>query len=155
MEIINTDDLNFARKKILEQKKDIGNSDNKIIIIKAKDEEFNRKILEISDVNVLLSPENHQRKDKLKQKDSGLNEYLCKLAKKNNIKIAIDLENLKNADKKQKAILLSRIIQNIKLCKRTKTEIVFFPIKNYNKLDLISFIFTLNGLPRQINFSFQ
>lgn len=115
---IQTSNINEARKQIQKLKKA-----NKQVIVRAQNPEFNRKILENKDVNILLSPELHTRGDKLKQRDSGLNEILCKIAAKNNIKIGINLDSLKGKDKKEKAILLARIIQNIKLCKRVKAEI--------------------------------
>jgi len=87
--MITTNNLNQARKQIQELKKE-----NKPIIVQAQSENFNRKILETKDVNIFLSPELHDRKDKLKQRDSGLNEVLCKLATKNNIQIGIDLKQI-------------------------------------------------------------
>lgn len=140
MTIINTTNLNQTRKQIQELKKQ-----GKEVIVKAQDEEFNRKILENSDVNILLSPETHNRKDYKKQRDSGLNEFLCKLAKKNNIKIGIDIDELKKLDKKSKVKVLSRIIQNIELCKRTKTEIIIFPKGKYPKQDIMAFMLSLKS----------
>ena len=119
MQIINTTNINQARKEIQIFKKD-----KKQVIVQAQDPEFNRKILENKDVDVLFAPESHTRKDYMKQRDSGLNEILCKLAKENNITIAIDLNNLKKQEPKEKAITLARIKQNIDLCKRTKTKII-------------------------------
>lgn len=139
MQIINTPNLNEARKQIQQLKKE-----NKEVIVQAQDDAFNRKILENKDVDILLNPELHDRKDFLKQRDSGLNEFLCKLAKKNNIKIGIDLDTIKKLNKKQKAIILARIIQNIKLCKRTKTPIILFP-KKHKKQDILAFFLTLKS----------
>lgn len=138
--IISTPNLNEARKQIQLAKKN-----NEKIIVKAQDEDFNTKILEIPGVNILLSPEIHNRKDYLKQRDSGLNEHLCKLAKKNNIKIAIDFENLTKLSKKDKGIIISRIIQNISLCKRTKTNIILWPENKYSNLDTQAFFKSLKG----------
>ena len=147
MQIINTTNLNEARKQIQLAKKN-----KQEIVIQAQDDVFNRKILENKEVDILLSPESHDRKDKLKQRDSGLNEIHCKLAKKNNIKIAINLNHLKKQDKKQKSITLSRIIQNIKLCKRTKTQIIFIP--KQSKQDTLSFFTILKGSTQQAKFAF-
>lgn len=144
MQIINTPNLNQARKQIQKLKKQ-----NKEIVIQAQDNKFNRKILENPDTNILLSPEFHDRKDKLKQRDSGLNEILCRLAKKNNIKIGINLNEIQKLPKKQKAIILSRIIQNIKLCKRTKTQIILFPKTKQKKQDVLSFFLTLKSSTQQ------
>ena len=149
MKIINTTSLQQARKQIQQLKKD---NPNQEIIIKAQDDDFNRKILENKEVDILLSPEQHKRKDYMKQRDSGLNEINCKLAKENKIKIAIDLNQLKKQDKKTKAILLSRIKQNIQLCKRTKTQIFFIP--KQSKQDTLSFFTTLKGSTQQAKFAF-
>ena len=142
--IINTKDLNQARKEIQKLKKE-----NKKIIVKAQNDKFNRKILENKDVDVLLSPEINNRKDRMKQRDSGLNEFLCKLARKNNIKIGVDIQKIKKLDKKQKSILLARIIQNIKLCKRTKTPIILYPESKYKKQEVMSFFLALKGSTEQ------
>ncbi len=144
--IINTPNLNEIKSQIQKLKKV---NPDETIIIKAGDEEFNRKVLEIKGVNILLSPELHEAHDKLKQRDSGLNEFLCKLAAKNNITIAIDIQSLQKQDKKQKAKTLARIIQNIKLCKRTKTKIILWPENKYNRLDVMSFITVLKGSTEQ------
>jgi RNase P/RNase MRP subunit p30 len=141
--IINTSDMNQARKQIQELKKE-----NKQIIVQAQDNKFNRKILENKDIDLFLSPELHDRKERLKQRDSGLNEFMCKLAKKNNIKIGINIKEIKKLDKKQKSKILARIIQNIKLCKRTKTQIILFPDK-HKKQDIMSFFLSLKSSTQQ------
>jgi len=146
MQIINTSNINEARKQIQKLKKE---NPSQQIIVKAQDDEFNRKILEIKEVNILLSPEIHNRKDKLKQRDSGLNEFLCKLAKENNISIGINISDINSLHQKQKAIILSRIIQNIKLCKRTNTKIILFP-ETLQKQEILSFFKTLKGSPAQV-----
>ena len=145
MDIINTQNLNEARKQIQELKKQ-----NKPIIVQAQNNEFNRKIFENKDVNMVIGLELHWRRDRLKQRDSGLNEVLAKLAKQNNIKIAIDIKEIQKLPKKEKAIVLSRIIQNIQLCKRTGTKIAFFPEENYKKQDAISFFLSLGASTQQI-----
>ena len=149
MQIINTNNINQARKQIQELKKD-----KQQVIIQAQDDVFNRKILENKDVDILLSPELHDRKDFLKQRDSGLNEILCKLAKQNNIKIAIDINQLKKQNPKQKAIILSRIKQNIQLCKRTKTQIIIYPKNSFTKQEVISFFLSLGASTQQAKFAF-
>jgi len=138
MKTINTTNIKQTRKEIQEIKKQ-----KKPVIVQAHDNKFNRKILENKDVDIFLSPELHNRKDFLKQRDSGLNEILCKLASKNNIKIGINLKPIIKSDKKQKAIALARILQNIKLCKRTKTQIIILDKDNYNKQEIQSLFLTL------------
>jgi len=142
MQIVNTQNINQARKQIQELKKQ-----NKQVIVQAQSSEFNRKIFENPDVDRIINLEQHNRKDYMKQRDSGLNEVLCKLAKKNNIKIGININQIKNQSPKQKAILLSRIIQNINLCKRTKTQII--TLGNHKKQDVMSFMQCLGSSTEQ------
>lgn len=140
--IITTSNLNDARKQIQKIKKE---NKNEEIIVKAHDEDFNRKILENPDINILLSPELHQRKDKLKQRNSGLNEILCRIAKNNNIKIGIDIDEIKKLNKNDKSKILARVIQNINLCKKTGTDLVVFPKNKYKKQDIMGFLHSLKS----------
>ena len=147
--IITSNNLNEVRKQILKVLKEKPGEE---IIIKAYDEEFNKKVLEIKGVNALLAPEFSSDKDKMKQRSSGLNEHLCRLAKKNNIKILIDLSEIKKLDKINKARIISRVIQNIELCKRTKTDMQIYP-KTRIKQDILSFFVTLKGSTEQVKTS--
>ena len=144
MKIINTSNLTQVRKQIQQLKKD-----KQQVIVQAQDDAFNRKILENKDIDILLSPESHTRKDYMKQRDSGLNEILCKLAKKNNIKIAINLQELKKQPSKNKAIILARIKQNIQLCKRTKTQIIVIDKEKHTKQEITSFFLALGASTQQ------
>ncbi|MEK6915266.1 MAG: hypothetical protein AABW89_01845 [Nanoarchaeota archaeon] len=92
-------------------------------IIVAQDDSFNRKILENGGFDVLLSIEKGNRKNKVRQTDSGLNHVLAKIASKKNIAIGINLEELKVLDLKEKAERLAKIMENVKICRKTKTKI--------------------------------
>ena len=59
----------------------------------------------------------------------------------------MDLNELTKLKKKEKAIAISRIMQNIKLCKRTQTKIIFTP--KQSKLDVISFFKILKASTSQ------
>ena len=122
--LINTNSSEQARKLIEQARKQ-----GKKAIIIGKSIDFNRIILENKKTNMLiLSHEN--KKDKLKQRDSGLNHVLCKLAKQNSITLAFDLNELKKQhEKKSKALILARMLQNIKLIKKAKNK---FKLLNYN-----------------------
>ncbi len=99
-------------------------------IIEAKDDEFNRKILEKGNVNVLVSVEKGRRKDTLKNLDSGLNEILARIAAKKNVLIGINVDEISILSKKGKAERLSRIIRNIRICRKAKANIVGANIKS-------------------------
>ncbi len=131
--MIEAQSIEQARKLIDKAKKE-----NKQVIVKGKDIEFNRKILEMRKVNILVL--NHKiGRDKLKERDSGLNQVLCKIAKDNNITLAIDFNELKEEDKKQRAKIISRIIQNIKFIKKYKNKLEIIN-KPQDKLSLSAFL---------------
>jgi RNase P/RNase MRP subunit p30 len=88
------------------------------------DDEFNRRAVETLKINYLVSPEITWQNDSLKQRSSGLNHVVAKIAKDKNIIFVSDISLInKQNDKKNKAILISRIIQNIKICRKAKCEI--------------------------------
>lgn len=108
-----------ARKAIREQKK----LKNQIIFASSNDD-LSRKILEKEPVNILVILQAH-RKDKQKQRDSGFNQVLAKIAKKNKVQIGICLDEIIASKDKKRADILARIIQNIKLCSKNKINMKF------------------------------
>jgi len=137
----------------LEQaKKLINKSKEKPLIIQAQSDIFNRKILEYGKFDILLSPETGNRRDKIKSLDSGLNHVLAKIATKNKIAMGIDLENISKLDKKDKAIRIARIKQNIAVCKKAKTKIKLLNYKD--KKDSFSFLLSLGASTQQAKQAF-
>lgn len=114
--MINTQNLEEARKLI--------KTESRPIIVKAQSSEFNRKMLEYGKFDILLSPEAGDKKDSLRQVDSGLNEILARIAKKNNVAIGIDIQELSSLSGKEKARRLARIKQNIRICKKNYTDLI-------------------------------
>lgn len=152
MEIINISNINEVRKLILKLKKT--KSEEKIAVL-SQDDEFNRKILETKGVNILIINEETPKKDYLKQRNSGLNEVLCKIAKKNNISIAIDIKKIISKNTLEKARSLSRLAQNIELAKRLGTKLIF--LLGDNKTDkkaLNSLLLSLKASTKQAMESF-
>jgi len=115
--------------------------------MKGRNISFNRKLLEDKKTKELIL--NHKiGKSRLKQEDSGLNQVLCKIAKKNKVTLIFDLNELKKAkEKKQKAELLAKMLQNIKLIKKYKNKFRLINFKN--KKQGFSFLITL-GLPTNL-----
>lgn len=147
--MINTDNLNEARKQIQKAIKE-----RMPVIVKAQTNEFNRKFFENKDVDMIVGLE-FNRIDYMKQRDSGLNEVLCKLAEKNDIKIGIDVDKLAGLDKIEKAKVLARIIQNIGLCKRVGCKLVISSDKKYDKQEIMSFFLCLKGSTNQAKIAFS
>ena len=138
MSIINTTKIEEARKQIEKESKE-----GKQVIVLGQDEDFNRKILENKKVNILLSPEHNHNKDKLYERDSGLNHILAKIARDNNIAIGIDIESIRKTEGKERGKLLARIKQNIKLCKKYKVKIKAFNFQD--KLSTFSLLLVLSA----------
>ena len=123
---------------------------NKIIGVRGVNDEISRAALENKFVDFLLTSEITDQKDFIHSRNSGLNQVLCKLAKKNNVAVGFSFSDLVNSDKKE--LILGRMMQNISLCRKYKLKIVLgsFALKETeirNKSELMSFgkILGMNG----------
>lgn len=137
--MINTTNSEQAKKLIKKEKKPI--------IIKAQTNDFNRKILEYGNFQILLDIHETSKKDKPKILDSGLNHVLAKIATKNKISIGIDLKSIAKLEKKEKAKTLARIKQNIRTCKKAGTKLKLLNYKD--KKDAFDFLISLGGSTQQ------
>lgn len=95
----------------------------KILAVLGRDDHFNRRVIETLKIKYLVSPEIEEKKDTIKQRDSGLNHVIAKESSKKGIILVISISEIIKLDKERKALRLSRIAQNIKICKRAKCEI--------------------------------
>jgi len=126
--LIQETDFNKIRQKIK-------SNPNKTIIFSFDNDELNRKVLEKEKINVLLINQT-QRKDRFKQRNSGFNQVLAKLAKKKNVIIGINLDEILETKGEKKKEILARIKQNIKLCNKHKLKMDFIALKKQNKRDI-------------------
>ena len=126
--IISGKDFNEARKKIRENK-------DKEIVFTSNDDDLNRKILEKETVSILLINQGG-RKDKVKQRDSGFNQVLAKLAKKKGVVFGVNLDEVLGSVPEEKAEILARIRQNVKLCNKNKLKMKFISKEARNQYDL-------------------
>lgn len=88
---------------------------NKNII--AKDDKFNRRFLETNRDKIIFDLEPSE-KDSFHQRNSGLNDVLCKIAKEHNIIIGFSLKRILLNN----PLLLGKIMQNIRLCRKYKVK---------------------------------
>jgi len=72
----------------------------------------------------------------MKQRDSGFNQVLAKIAKKKNISIGIDFDELMVSRGKSKSEILGRINQNVMLCNKNKLKMVFISRAEKDSHDL-------------------
>ena len=89
------------------------------IAIGSKD---NRKLAEDKKLDILLSPELDSKGSSLVSRDSGLNEVICKIARKNNVAIGFSFSSILRS--RDRVSLLASISQNIKLCRKYKVRMV-------------------------------
>ena len=131
--IIKESNFEKARKLIHENR-------DKIIIFSSDDDELNRKILEKEKINILLI-NLAGKKDFQKQRDSGFNQVLAKIAKKGDVAIGINFDEIIESNQIEKSKILARIHQNIKLCNKNKLKMKFIiqnPKNQRNIYDLKS-----------------
>lgn len=129
MIIIQENSFEKARNKIKKESPPEG------IIFTSENDDLNRKVLEKLDIETLLLNQKN-RKDYHKQRNSGLNHVLAKIAKERKIEIGINLDEiLEIKNKIEKAKILSRIKQNIKLCSKNDVKMKFISLKKQNQED--------------------
>lgn len=116
-------------------RKDVLGNEGKRIVFTSLDDDLKRKVLEKLDIDCLLIKQ-EGRGDFQKQRNSGFNQVLAKIAKKKNVIIGIDLEEVINSQGKSKAEILARIRQNIKLCNKNKLKMKFVGKSERNIYDL-------------------
>ena len=100
------------------------------------DDAFNRRAVESLKIDYLVSPERGDKRDSLKQRDSGINHVVAKLAKEKRIMIVIDLSEVSGLKGKQKALRIERIIQNVKICRKAGCKIKIASLA-VNEKDLV------------------
>lgn len=140
MEILDLRDISKLRYKLKEIKK----LEQKIVVL-SQDEVFNKKALEIGGFDVLLFRNLEKSPKYKKHVYSGLNESLCKIAKKNNIIIGFDFSYIESLNVYDKSFIISQLIQNIQLCKKIKLRICVFCKSNFSRQDKSSFLKVLGA----------
>ena len=119
------------------------------IAVLGRDNEFNRRMIEKTDIDFLVSPECGNRRDSLNQRDSGLNHVVAREAKKRKIGIVIDFEDVAEMkDRKEKALRLGRIMQNVRVCRRAGCKMELWGCDD--KKALVSFGFSLGMSSQQV-----
>jgi len=139
--LIQGNNFNKIRNQIKEAQ-----TQNKQIIFSSDDNELNRKVLEKEPINILLLNQS-SRKDKPKQRNSGFNHVLAKIAKKKNIIIGINLDEIINSEIKQKSEILARVKQNIKLCSKNKLKMKFISLKQKRNIYDLKALGLVLGMP--------
>lgn len=141
--LIKEDDFMKARTAIRNSKKE-----SKDVVFYSNNDDLNRKVLEKEPIDILLLNQKG-RKDKMKQRDSGFNQVLARIAKNKGVNIGINLDEILNSKEKEKAEILARIGQNIRLCKKSKLNLKFISKSKKDIHDMKSLGLVL-GMPTQM-----
>jgi len=142
--LITETNFNKLKNKVKEAK-----LKEKIVIYSSEDDDLNRKAIDKLEIDILLINQTN-RKDFQKQRNSGFNQVMAKIAKKRNTKIGINLDEIIDSNFiKEKSEILARVKQNIFLCKKNNIKMKFITQKKKNERkihDLKSFGLIL-GMP--------
>lgn len=128
-----------------------------LVIVQGGDDTFNRLALSSKYVDVLLDPHIGQRKDFMHQRNSGLNHILCALAKQYNVSVGFSFSAILESN--NRSALLGRIMQNIRLCRKYKVQIVIgsfaknkWQVRNEKDLQAFFKVLGMTGKEVQMNF---
>lgn len=139
--ILEEQGLKIEMKRIIIQentfekaRNEIRKNKDKEIIFSSKNDDLSRKIMEKEKIDFLLI-NLANRRDFQKQRNSGFNHVLAKIAKNKGIKIGINFDEVLESKGKERAEILSRIEQNIVLCNKNKIKVKFISSKPENIRD--------------------
>lgn len=123
-----------------------------LLLIESSDN--NRWIVEKNSNVMLYNLEYQKKSDFIHHRNSGLNHVLCTFAHKNEIKVGVSFSELLHATESLKSIILGRIRQNARLCRKYKVPITLasFAFDVYcmrTPYDLTSFGISLGISPKQ------
>ncbi len=99
-------------------------SNQELILKEGGSEDQNRKFVSNKQINVLMDPELKSLGDKVHYRVSGLNQVLAKLAKTNDVAIGFGFSFVLNANGVERARILGRMRQNVKICSKVGTKMV-------------------------------
>ncbi|MDP7141346.1 MAG: RNase P subunit p30 family protein [Candidatus Woesearchaeota archaeon] len=93
---------------------------SEFVFVKSSDKD--RAVMENNKNLFLFGLEKAARHDFIHHR-AGLNQVLCKIAYKNKIKICIPFSDVLNSEDVERANILGRMLQNIRICRKYKVEV--------------------------------
>jgi len=127
----------IIEKKFENVRRKVSASASDMVVFSSNDDDLNRRVMEKLKIGMLLISQS-ERRDFSKQRNSGLNHVLAKIAKKNNIEIGINLDEIVESSSIKLPQIFSRVGQNIVLCNKAKVKMKFISIKGVNSRDVHS-----------------
>lgn len=117
-------------------------------IVEGKNEAIVMKALKDKNVDMIISLEKNFGKDFMDNRNSGLNQVLCKLANKNRIVIGFNFDDV--FDSNNRGLILGKMMQNVKFCRKYKVNMFLYSKKRKSLNDLKSFGFVIGMNPSEI-----
>ncbi len=123
-------------------------------IVEAGTLDKNRSLLSDKRIDILLGAERVASHDSFHHRHSGFNQVLLPLAKKNQIAMGFSLSDLSRVSSDQRIVLLGRMMQNVRLCRKFKVKMVLASFAKTkwemcSAHDLLSFGITLGMTPQE------
>ncbi len=153
--VMNVNLIEFNTKKDLQKK--LGQEKGLRVVLGSRN---NRTAIESKKIDVLLSPEKGIKKDSFHHRNSGLDHAICTLAKKNNITIGFNFNDVLTSQGVLRAERLGRMMQNVRLCRKYKIRMLIgsfaqnkWQMRSRN--DLISFGIVLGMHPEEAQNALQ
>lgn len=130
--------INLSAGIIIKNIGEVQKAKQKTEFIIAECSEDARQFLENKSIQLVFGLENSARKDSFHHRNSGLNQVLCSLAKKNDITIGFNFSSILNSTGRQRTVVLGRISQNLRFCRKYKinTALLSFAKQPYEMRSL-------------------
>src|SRR3989344_3633957 len=109
------------------------------IIADVNDEKILSLIINDKKVNLIINVENSAHKDFMHARNSGLNQVLCKILKERDITVGFSFDAVHNKEGMDRAILLGRMMQNARICRKFKVKTAVIDFQGRCEKDLNSF----------------
>ena len=106
-----------------------------VVALVGGDDAFNRRAIETLKIDYLVSPEKKTGQNTLKQRDSGINHVVAKLAKEKGVIFVVDFSDIAELKAADKISRIESIIQNVKICRRAGCKIKIASLAS-NKKDI-------------------
>lgn len=114
--LIKANNKEELRKKVNEAKKL-----DKIVVVESNKNTIRYAIEKLKGL-IIVDSEASKDRDFMDYRNAGLNHVLCKLAKQNGHVISFNFNLVLNSEKK--ALILGRMMQNVKLCRKFKINML-------------------------------
>ena len=109
------------------------------VIVDVNDEKILSAVINDKKVNMIINVENSANKDFMHARNSGLNQVLCKILKERNIVVGFSFDTVYNKEGMDRAILLGRMMQNARICRKFKVKTAVVDFQGRGEKDLNSF----------------